>query len=64
MDFRLPNSGIRGRISTIRLTSIKDNFTFTEKGLAPDYIVEDNLEDLVVKVDTQLEYVLDLIRQK
>ena len=64
VDFRLPNSGIRGRMSTIRLNSDNDNYEFTLEGLKPDHVVEDKLDDLVNKRDTQLEYVLKLIRGK
>ncbi|MCB0844048.1 MAG: hypothetical protein KDE26_12400 [Bacteroidetes bacterium] len=64
VDFRLPHSGVRGRVSTIRLTSGFEEFDFQVEGLNPDYIVEDNIDDLVNEKDTQLEFVLKLIKDK
>jgi hypothetical protein len=64
VDFRLMHSGIRGRVSTIRLTSDQDRLDFTTQGLSPDHVVPDNIEDLVNDRDTQLEFILQLIRDK
>ncbi|MDX2249368.1 MAG: S41 family peptidase [Bacteroidia bacterium] len=64
VEFILPNSRITGRVSTIRLTSRKDDFRITEEGLAPDMVVEDTIQDFLDGKDTQLEFVLKLIRNQ
>ena len=64
VNFQLPHSGIAGRVSTIRITAEKNNFGYSTNALPPDYLVPDNIEDLLTDKDTQLEYTLKLIRSK
>lgn len=64
VEFILPNSRITGRVSTIRLTTRKDDYRIVNQGLPPDLNVEDSLTDFLLGKDTQLEFVLSLIRGK
>lgn len=64
VEFTLPNSRITGRVSTIRLTTRKNDYRIVSQGLTPDLEVEDTLADFLSGKDTQLEFVLSLIREQ
>ncbi len=59
--FILPNSKLKGSISTLRIYSNRGEFEIDPYPLEPDYLVPDKLTDLIRGHDTQLTFALSLI---
>lgn len=60
IQFQLPNSGFIGYMSSMRFNQ-RDDCRISTRPIKPDYIVEPNINDWLNDVDTQLNFVFDLI---
>jgi C-terminal processing protease CtpA/Prc len=61
-SFRLPNSNLRGKIST--MVSYQKNGTILDGiGTKPDIEIERSLEQIFLKEDYQLKKLLEIARQ-
>lgn len=61
---KLPNTGIRLRIPAYKIVHAQAHKTNTSFFVEPDYYVEQNFEDFKIRKDTQMDFVLDLIKNK
>ncbi|MBK6978263.1 MAG: hypothetical protein IPH28_15190 [Cytophagaceae bacterium] len=61
---KLPKSGIRVRIPAYKIVHSQVNQTNKTFFVEPDYYVEQSFEDFKIRKDTQLDFVLDLIKNK
>ncbi|MEL6556892.1 MAG: S41 family peptidase [Bacteroidota bacterium] len=59
---KLPNTKVRVSIPLVRHTLTVKNEVAHGRGVIPDFIVEQSVEDILNSVDTQMEYVLSLIK--
>lgn len=61
---RLPNSRVEIDIPVFGIQLFPKDKTLVDGGIQPDVLVEKNVSDFINGVDTELEYVLDLIGQR
>jgi C-terminal processing protease CtpA/Prc len=61
-DFELPNTKTKVRVSykwSLRPSGVDDN-----RGVIPDIILDPTLEDILLEKDREMDYVLNLIKEK
>ncbi|MFN5621470.1 MAG: S41 family peptidase [Flavobacteriales bacterium] len=61
--YTLPKTGLQVSIATIRY-NYDDSFTYERKGIIPDHWVDCTPADLNLERDTQLEFILNLLKEK
>ena len=60
-SFRLPNSNLRGKISTM-VSYQKDGTILDGIGTKPDIVIERSLEQIFLKEDYQLKRLLEIVK--
>jgi C-terminal processing protease CtpA/Prc len=61
--YTLPRTGLQVSIATIRY-NYDDSFTYDRQGIIPDHWVDCTPADLNLERDTQLEFILNLLKEK
>lgn len=64
IDFQLPHTGLAGRLSTMRINSFEADYAYDPQPMEPDYRVPYLLPDLLDDTDTQVQFILELIRNR
>lgn len=62
IEFQLPNSGIIGYMSSMRFNQ-REDCRISTRPIKPDFIVDPEIEDWLNDIDTQLNFVFDLIEK-
>ena len=63
-ELTLPNSRIRVDIPMVKYTMAVGDSSPPDRGLLPDHTVVPTIDDVLTERDTELEFVLELIRSK
>lgn len=60
----LPNTKLRVRIPMMRYVMAVSGYKYQDRGIIPDFPFQRTIEDYLTNKDTEIEFVLNLIKQK